>query len=1061
MNSRINKINRPLLTDIVPRERLFRLLDGALKRPVVWVHGPGGSGKSSLVASYIDCRTLPCLWYQVDRGDQDVATLFYYLGMALENAGFSTEGPPLPLLTPGQHPELELFAKRYFERLFAALPSSCVLVFDDCHEVADDSPFHQVLRSGLYEIPDGIHVIVVSRNAVPSSLIHLRSRSMLNTISWSALRLTPAETEAIIRARRADHVAREDARRLHERIQGWVAGLVLVLEGGHASISTAVPEMQPVKEVFDYFAAELFTAMNEATQSFLLKTAVFSEVAPLPAQRLTQQPDAGRILSGLYEKNCFTERRYEGGSMYRYHPLFREFLLERACQFFSPDEMRGIRHAAAIALEESGRQEEATELFMAAESWQDAARLIIRIAPAYLAQGRGNTMQQWLERLPEELAERHPYLPFWQGACRLPEAPISAFSDFKRAYQIFQEHDDRVGMCLSWAAGANATLYSDSIYHEWIPEMESYMRQHHAFPSPEIEARVITSMFNAMSFQQPDHLRIRELEEQSYGYFWQEHCLDSDARLKTGVYLAVFNLWCGEIPRARLIADRLDLISRTASVSDLTSFTIKTTQALVDFFTASFGACRQRVFEALQLAEETGIRALYLHVMGHGLAAALSDGDLDTVDTLLARMRDNLDRAGELDQAYYYFSLAWRARLEGDLEGAFHNLAITSPFMGSVDNLPSHAIAHIALAELYCRRGDGEAAQGHVALARRFGERLRSHVVEFMCLLLEADLNLEQGRAGEGIVRLRTALALGRSHGIVNMYWWQPDTMVRLCMRALREGIEAGYVSALIRLRGLVPRNPPLDMEEWPWPVKVYTLGRFELHANGNPVLFSGKVQKKPLEMLKVLLALEGEESREGQIADLLWPEAEGDTARKSLKSTLHRLRYLLGNEKAVLMREGRLILNRCQVWTDVLAFEELLAKARVKMDATDETEAIRLTEKALALYRGHFLDQGSDIRCIIALRNRLQGRFRTAILSLGNLWRDRGDQDRAMECYHRGVEVDDLAEELYRNLMSCYLSAGLRGELLTTFRNCGDALALHGLSPSRETVALYRQALL
>lgn len=76
------KITRPSAEGILPRRRLFQLLDRARHHPILWVSGPPGSGKTSLVASYLDSRKLPCLWYQVDEGDSDIATFFYYMGLA-------------------------------------------------------------------------------------------------------------------------------------------------------------------------------------------------------------------------------------------------------------------------------------------------------------------------------------------------------------------------------------------------------------------------------------------------------------------------------------------------------------------------------------------------------------------------------------------------------------------------------------------------------------------------------------------------------------------------------------------------------------------------------------------------------------------------------------------------------------------------------------------------------------------------------------------------------------------------------------------------------------------
>jgi LuxR family transcriptional regulator, maltose regulon positive regulatory protein len=89
---------RPRLAGVLPRARLFGLLDTGCRSPVVWVSGPAGSGKTTLVASWLDAKKIPCLWYHLDEGDSDIATFFYYLGLATRRAAprYKT---PLPLLT--------------------------------------------------------------------------------------------------------------------------------------------------------------------------------------------------------------------------------------------------------------------------------------------------------------------------------------------------------------------------------------------------------------------------------------------------------------------------------------------------------------------------------------------------------------------------------------------------------------------------------------------------------------------------------------------------------------------------------------------------------------------------------------------------------------------------------------------------------------------------------------------------------------------------------------------------------------------------------------------------
>jgi ATP/maltotriose-dependent transcriptional regulator MalT len=156
------KISRPKLHRAFPRTRLFRLLDHAQERALTWVCAPPGAGKTVLVASHLQARKLPGVWYQVDPGDSDPATFFHYLSWAAPR-----RRQPLPLLTPEYLPDLPGFARRYFRDLFIRLPQPATLVLDNYQEAAEASPLHTILREALNEIPDELRMIVISRTKTP------------------------------------------------------------------------------------------------------------------------------------------------------------------------------------------------------------------------------------------------------------------------------------------------------------------------------------------------------------------------------------------------------------------------------------------------------------------------------------------------------------------------------------------------------------------------------------------------------------------------------------------------------------------------------------------------------------------------------------------------------------------------------------------------------------------------------------------------------------------------------------------------------------------------------
>lgn len=109
--------------------------------------------------------------------------------------------------------------------------------------------------------------------------------------------------------------------------------------------------------------------------------------------------------------------------------------------------------------------------------------------------------------------------------------------------------------------------------------------------------------------------------------------------------------------------------------------------------------------------------------------------------------------------------------------------------------------------------------------------------------------------------------------------------------------------------------------------VKIFTPGRFLIDIDGTPVRFAAKAQRKPLELLKALVALGGETVPVEQLTESLRPEAEGDKAQGSFATTLHRLRKLIGRA-ALRHGDARLTLDPGCCRVDARAFSCLLQQA-------------------------------------------------------------------------------------------------------------------------------------
>jgi DNA-binding SARP family transcriptional activator len=332
---------------------------------------------------------------------------------------------------------------------------------------------------------------------------------------------------------------------------------------------------------------------------------------------------------------------------------------------------------------------------------------------------------------------------------------------------------------------------------------------------------------------------------------------------------------------------------------------------------------------------------------------------------------------------------------------------------------------------------------------------------EWLSYLIEAEFALHEKDEAACLNLLRSALSIGRRHNFQYYPWWRSDVMASLCAKALEHNIESDYVMALIKKRGLLPPKGEAAPEAWPFSLRIYTLGRFNVLFDNKPLSFTGKVQKKPLELLKALLSLEGRNVSEGQITDALWPESEGDVSHISFKTTLHRLRQLLGSENALEYNEGRLNLVQRYCWVDVWAFERLLYDGESQWLKRNQEAAVRLTEKAVKMYRGHFLSTESEKAIAAPLKERLRDKFLKAVKTLGIYYENSGENKKAIELFQKGLGIDRLSEELYLHLIKCHLKLGQKADALMVYKRCEKTLfESFGLEPSAEAKALYQKIL-
>ncbi|QAT42985.1 helix-turn-helix transcriptional regulator [Aminipila luticellarii] len=390
----------PRLNDIFITERLKERLSEIGNHPITTVIAPMGFGKTTAVNWWAKRLAK-------SRGEAVVLRQMIVTDSVTDFwSGFCRAFKGYPQLLeemkalgyPKDVPATALLSELLHETLSAS-SSPLYFIMDDLH-LLEKNTVTALLLLLSRNLPDCVHLILLSRNQIFSEEERMRLGHLLCEIGADDLRLNARELKAY--ADRCGLAASpEELDTLVLQSEGWISMIYLnfksYAQNGHWLSSSS--------DIFDLIHQVLLVPLESRQREFLILIGMTDEFTAGQAAYLWQHGDAQSLLDSLTKNNAFITRSEQG--IYRYHHMLRHCV-----RLMFAEKPEGYRQESYSRLGKWHLKEQeyiaAYFAFAAAYDWVGLLATLTEDNAKSLNSEHSRAFVEWSENCPKEILLQNP-----------------------------------------------------------------------------------------------------------------------------------------------------------------------------------------------------------------------------------------------------------------------------------------------------------------------------------------------------------------------------------------------------------------------------------------------------------------------------------------------------------------------------------------------------------------------------------------------------------------------------------------------------------------------------
>ncbi|MDR2181120.1 MAG: LuxR C-terminal-related transcriptional regulator [Treponema sp.] len=436
-------------TVYLERPHIDKLLENAVKRPLVTIIAGAGYGKTSSVHAFMGRQTARLGWIQFSSRDNDGELFWENFSNSVRLVDTRTSKSLSDLEFPDTERRFESFLRVCQRYINPA--EHYIFVFDDCHLLSDRNMLLFLERAITAPFPN-VTSILVSRNELPLRLIGFESKGLLAKITEEDLRFNRDE---MIRYFHLQGLAPSEPaiESIYRDTEGWAFAIYLA---GRALRHTGKPDAESLLSssaeyvprsirgnIFALIEEEVLNTITPPLRRFLLRLSLLDHLQDDLLLELGS-PELVELINRMGSFVSFDPYT----STYHIHPLFLEYL--RGLNELGEDEKKEVYRASGRWCAANNQKMRALTYFEKAGDY-DALIRTARSLPMMLPGKIARALIEIVDRAPES-AWQNPFTHIVRvrcliALCRFEEAGACLWKIIGR-YETAALDDPGIGYLL-------------------------------------------------------------------------------------------------------------------------------------------------------------------------------------------------------------------------------------------------------------------------------------------------------------------------------------------------------------------------------------------------------------------------------------------------------------------------------------------------------------------------------------------------------------------------------------------------------------------------------------